>query len=123
MLTDSGTGAMSDKQWSEMMLGGESYAGATSYYKLKSSIKDIFGFDYFPPTHQGRAAENVLYSCLIKEGGVVLGNTHFDTTKAHIEFRKGTAIDCSIAEAHDPDSSHMFKAFCSELELMMGRGG
>ena len=99
LLTDSGTGAMSDRQWSEMMLGDESYAGASSYYKLKSAIKDLLGFDHFLPTHQGRAAENVLFSVLVKEGNVVPGNSHFDTTKGHIEFRKAEAIDCTIDEA------------------------
>jgi len=109
LLTDSGTGAMSDKQWSEMMLGDESYAGASSYYKLKSAIKDILGFDYFLPTHQGRAAENVLFSALVKEGDVVPGNSHFDTTKGHIEFRKAHAIDCTIDEAFDTTIDHPFK--------------
>ena len=109
LLTDSGTGAMSDKQWSEMMLGDESYAGASSYYKLKSAIKKIFGFDYFLPTHQGRAAENVLFSVLVKEGNVVPGNSHFDTTKGHIEFRKAEAIDCTIDEAFDTTIDHPFK--------------
>ncbi len=109
LLTDSGTGAMSDKQWSEMMLGDESYAGASSYYKLKAAIKDLLGFDYFLPTHQGRAAENVLFSVLVKEGNVVPGNTHFDTTKGHIEFRKATAVDCTIDEAFDTTIDHPFK--------------
>ncbi len=109
LLTDSGTGAMSDRQWSEMMLGDESYAGASSYYKMKKAIKDICGFDYFLPTHQGRAAENVLFSALIKEGDVVPGNSHFDTTKGHIEFRKATAIDCTIDEAFDTTIIHPFK--------------
>jgi tryptophanase len=109
LLTDSGTGAMSDKQWSEMMIGDESYAGASSYYKLKSAIKDILGFDYFLPTHQGRAAENVLFSVLVKEGNIVPGNSHFDTTKGHIEFRKATAIDCTIDEAFDTTVNHPFK--------------
>ncbi len=109
LLTDSGTGAMSDKQWSEMMLGDESYAGASSYYKLKNAIADILGFEYFLPTHQGRAAENVLFSVMVKEGNVVPGNSHFDTTKGHIEFRKAEAIDCTIDEAFDTTIYHPFK--------------
>ena len=109
LLTDSGTGAMSDKQWSEMMLGDESYAGASSYYKMKDAIKEILGFDYFLPTHQGRAAENVLFSVLIKEGDLIPGNSHFDTTKGHIEFRKAYAIDCTIDEAFDTTLEHPFK--------------
>ncbi len=109
LLTDSGTGAMSDRQWSAMMLGDESYAGASSYYNLKNAIKNITGFDYFLPTHQGRAAENVLFSTLIKKGDVVPGNSHFDTTKGHIEFRKATAIDCTIDEAFDTTLDHPFK--------------
>jgi tryptophanase len=109
LLTDSGTGAMSDKQWSAMMTGDESYAGATSYYKMKEAIKEITGFDYFLPTHQGRAAENVLFSVLVKEGDVVPGNSHFDTTKGHIEFRKAKAVDCTIDEASDTTCWHPFK--------------
>ena len=109
LLTDSGTGAMSNMQWAELMLGDESYAGASSYYKLKNSINDITGFDYFLPTHQGRAAENVLFSALIKEGDIVPGNSHFDTTKGHIEFRKAHAVDCTIDEAFDTTLDHPFK--------------
>ena len=109
LLTDSGTGAMSDKQWSEMMLGDESYAGASSYFKLKEAIRDITGFEHFLPTHQGRAAENVLFSVLIKEGDVIPGNSHFDTTKGHIEFRKASAVDCTIAEAFDTTAILPFK--------------
>ena len=109
LLTDSGTGAMSDRQWSEMMLGDESYAGASSYYKFKNAITDIFGFEYALPTHQGRAAENVLFSVLIHEGDVVPGNSHFDTTKGHIEFRKAHAVDCTISEAFDTTIDHPFK--------------
>jgi tryptophanase len=109
LLTDSGTGAMSDKQWSEIMLGDESYAGASSYYKLKDAIKEMTGFDFFLPTHQGRAAENVLFSVLVKEGDIVPGNSHFDTTKGHIEFRKATAVDCTIDAASDTTIWHPFK--------------
>ena len=109
LLTDSGTGAMSDKQWSEMMLGDESYAGASSYYKMKEAIFNITGFDRFLPTHQGRAAENVLFSVLVKEGNLVPGNSHFDTTKGHIEFRKAFAVDCTIEEAFDTSCIHPFK--------------
>jgi len=109
LLTDSGTGAMSDQQWSAMMLGDESYAGASSYYKMKEAIRDIMGFPYFLPTHQGRAAENVLFSVLVKDGDVVPGNSHFDTTKGHIEFRKACAVDCTIDEAFDTQVDHPFK--------------
>ena len=109
LLTDSGTGAMSDRQWSELMLGDESYAGASSYYKLKEAIREITGFGHFLPTHQGRAAENVLFSVLIKKDQLVPGNAHFDTTKGHIEFRKATAVDCTIDEAANPELIHPFK--------------
>jgi tryptophanase len=109
LLTDSGTGAMSDKQWSEMMLGDESYAGASSYFKMKEAILNVTGFDHFLPTHQGRAAENVLFSVIVKEGDIVPGNSHFDTTKGHIEYRKAFAVDCTIDEAFDTTVDHPFK--------------
>lgn len=114
LLTDSGTGAMSDRQWSALMLGDESYAGASSYYNLKEAIQNILGFDYFLPTHQGRAAENVLYSTILKEGDLVPGNSHFDTTKGHIEFRKAIALDCTIDAAADTQRELPFKG---EMDL------
>ncbi len=109
LLTDSGTGAMSDRQWAALMTGDESYAGSSSYFNLKDAIKNIFGFDYFLPTHQGRAAENVLFSVLVKENDVIPGNSHFDTTKGHIEFRNARTVDCTIDEAFDTESEHPFK--------------
>jgi tryptophanase len=109
LLTDSGTGAMSDKQWAGMMMGDESYAGASSYYMMKDAIQEITGFEHFLPTHQGRAAENVLFTVLVKEGDIVPGNSHFDTTKGHIEYRKAKAVDCTIDEAFDTTCIHPFK--------------
>ena len=109
LLTDSGTGAMSDKQWARMMEGDESYAGSRSFFRMKEVINDLLGYEYVIPTHQGRAAENVLFSVLVKEGSVVPGNAHFDTTKGHIEFRKAHALDCTIREANDRESAHPFK--------------
>jgi len=109
LLTDSGTGAMSDRQWGAIMTGDESYAGASSYYTLKETIRDITGFEHFLPTHQGRAAENVLFSVLVKEGDVIPGNAHFDTTKGHIEFRKAKAVDCTVSYARDIEVIDPFK--------------
>ncbi len=109
LITDSGTGAMSDRQWAAMMLGDESYAGASSYYKMKDIITQITGFEYVLPTHQGRAAENVLFSCLVKEGDICPGNSHFDTTKGHIESRKAIALDCTIDEAKETQLEIPFK--------------
>ena len=109
LLTDSGTGAMSDRQWSALMLGDESYAGARSYYILRDAISDLLGFEHFLPTHQGRAAENVLFSAIIKEGDVLPGNSHFDTTKGHIEYRKAFPVDCTIDEASNSQLEIPFK--------------
>ena len=125
LLTDSGTGAMSDRQWSAMMLGDESYAGASSFYNMKEAITRITGFEYVLPTHQGRAAENVLFSCLIKEGDVCPGNSHFDTTKGHIEMRKAFAVDCTIDEAKDTQLEIPFKGNVdiNKLEAVLKKDG
>ncbi len=117
LLTDSGTGAMSQEQWAAIMVGDESYAGASSYYRLKEVVTEITGFEYFLPTHQGRAAENVLFSALVKKGDIVPGNTHFDTTKGHIEFRKAHAIDCTVSESWDISSTYPFKGNVSLVKL------
>lgn len=116
-LTDSGTGSMSDRQWSAMMLGDESYAGAMSFYKFEETVRRILGLHYVIPTHQGRAAENVLFSFLVKEGNVIPGNAHFDTTKGHIEARKAFAIDVTTDDAKDAQLEVPFKGNVSLEKL------
>ncbi len=109
LLTDSGTGAMSKQQWAAIMMGDEAYAGADSFYALKKSVKDVLGFDYTIPVHQGRAAENVVFGSLVKEGDVIPFNMPFDTTRGHVFNVGASSVDCVIDEAFDRENLHPFK--------------
>jgi tyrosine phenol-lyase len=109
LLTDSGTSAMSDVQWSKMMLGDEAYAGARSFYKLEKAIQDVLGYEYIVPTHQGRGAEHLMYGHLTKPGQIVPRNMYFTTSKAHVELAGGRMVDVVIDDAHDPENENPFK--------------
>ncbi len=109
LLTDSGTGAMSSSQWAGMMLGDESYAGAKSFYKFETAVTTITGFKHVIPTHQGRAAERILFGSAVTEGDIIPNNTHFDTTRANIEYRGATPLDIPIPEGRSPELILPFK--------------
>jgi tyrosine phenol-lyase len=109
LLTDSGTSAMSDRQWAALMVGDEAYAGSRSYYHLEDAVREVYGYPELVPTHQGRGAEHILSQVLIKPGDVVPGNMYFTTTRFHQEHAGGTFVDVIIDEAHDPASLHPFK--------------
>ncbi len=125
LLTDSGTSAMSDRQWAGMMLGDEAYAGSRNYYHLERAVRDHYGYEHLIPTHQGRGAEHILSRILIEPGDHVAGNMYFTTTRAHQELAGATFHDVIIAEAHDPASEHPFKGDVdlARLEALVGEVG
>jgi tyrosine phenol-lyase len=125
LLTDSGTSAMSDRQWAGMMMGDEAYAGSVNYYHLEEAIQKYYGYKYIVPTHQGRAAEHLISQVVIKAGDYIPGNMYFTTTRVHQELAGGTFVDVIIDEAHDPNSPHPFKGNVDldKLEVLIKRVG
>ena len=125
LLTDSGTNAMSDRQWAGLMMGDEAYAGSENFYHLEATVRKYYGYKYVVPTHQGRGAENLLSRITIKPGDVVPGNMYFTTTRLHQELAGGTFYDVIIDEAHDPASLHPFKGDIdiAKLEALVKKFG
>jgi tyrosine phenol-lyase len=109
LLTDSGTSAMSDRQWAGLMMGDEAYAGSENFYNLQDAIREFYGYKYLVPTHQGRGAEHLMSQIMIREGDHVPGNMYFTTTRLHQEMAGGQFVDVIVDEAHDPSSDHPFK--------------
>lgn len=125
LLTDSGTSAMSDRQWAGLMLGDEAYAGSGNFYKLEKVIQKVYGYKYVIPTHQGRGAENILSKIYIKKGDIIPGNMYFTTTRLHQELAGGTFVDVIIDEAHDSENPHPFKGNIDlqKLEALIKKHG